>query len=571
MRLNREETMDANKVAGLLDDVSQGRISRRDFLRVAMGLGVSMPAAAALLQGCAPAAAPEPTAAPAATAAPGATAAPTSAPPAAPAKTTLVVGQPKAPINMNPVAMGTWDDMPLLTSVMDSLFDPDYEKGELIPVLVDEWEQTDPVTWNFKLKEGVQFHKGYGEFTAEDYAFWVNKVVTEQTAAYFTMGSGKVAEAIATDKYGLEIRLTEPWAAFWVMTLITYGGVVFSKKAYEEMGGEAFGLNPIGTGPFELESWTPGGDVVLKRFEDYHDPNLPHLDEIRFTGVEDPLVRLEKMRAGELDYTVGLDSKDVPDMEADPNLNVVWGPGHNWDVIRFNHADTDEPWGDVRVRKAIAHAIDRQQIVDVIYYGGATPEDDPLPAGYIGAEPDHKFWPDTADLDTAKALLADAGYADGFKMPVMTDERPNQRAEAQLLADQLSKVGIEMEIEVVDRATSTSRLNNTEFHTNVGTAGMASADSDSAISIWYHSDSVSSHNYYNERVNELSDKAAASLDKDERARLYREAVDIIIGEDCADAIICNVARMYVLAKGLAGFIAYPLHLFPYFKNMYWEQ
>ena len=147
--------MDRDKIAVLLDDVNQGRISRRDFLKVAMGLGVSMPAAAALLQGCAPAAPPEPTAAPAATAAPGATTAPTAAPPPAPVKTTLVVGQPTAAINMNPLAMGSWNDMPLLTSVMDSLFDPDYEKGELVPVLVDEWEQTDAVTWNFKLKEGV--------------------------------------------------------------------------------------------------------------------------------------------------------------------------------------------------------------------------------------------------------------------------------------------------------------------------------------------------------------------------------------------------------------------------------
>jgi ABC-type transport system substrate-binding protein len=152
----------------------------------------------------------------------------------------------------------------------------------------------------------------------------------------------------------------------------------------------------------------------------------------------------------------------------------------------------------------------------------------------------------------------------------MTDERANQRAEAQLLADQLSKVGIELEIEVVDRATSSSRLQNAEIDTNVGTAGMASADSDSAISIWFHKDSASSLNYDNPKVNDLSDQAAASMDRDERARLYREAVDIIIGEDCANVILCNVARMYVLRTGLAGFIPYPLHLFPYLKNMYWE-
>jgi len=539
--------LDSEKIGMLADALSRGKISRRDFLRTAVGVGLSMPAAMGLLQACAP----------------------TPAPTAEPTKKILKVGMELVPANCDPFAMAQWGDLPILTSVMDSLFDYDYDKAELIPVLVEEWEQKDPLTWYFKLKEGVQFHKDWGEMTAEDYAWWVNESVTQKGENLFAFGDGIVTEAAVTGKYEMEITLNQPWAAFWVTTLIDYGGIVFSKKAYEEMGAQAFALNPIGTGPFEVESWTPGGEVVLKRFEDYHDPNLPHMEEIRLVGVEDTLVRLEKMRAGELDFTYNLDFKDVADMEADPNLNVMWGPGLNYDNMGFNTKEADKPWGNKLVRQAIAYAVDRQQIVDTLYYGGATPDDDILPKGYLGAEPDQQFYPDTANVEKAKELLAEAGYPDGFAMPVMVDNRDLQVQEAQLLADQLSKVGIMIELEVVDKAAFSSRTSNVEFHTLVTTSDPVSPDSDSAAA-YYRTGDLWSLGYSNPTLDDLKDQAAASLDTEERARLYREIVDIV-AEDCPRVILCNIGRMFVLNAGLAGFIPGPLELFPRFKNLYWTE
>ena len=258
-------------------------------------------------------------------------------------------------------------------------------------------------------------------------------------------------------------------------------------------------------------------------------------------------------------------------MDADPNLNVVWGPGHNWDVIRFNHTQTDKPWADVRVRKAMAHAVDREEIKEVIYYGGAILDDDPLPAGFLGAEPDPQFYPNTADLDTAKALLADAGYPDGFTMPCFTDDREPQRQGTVLLSDQLAKVGITMEIEVVDRATSTNRLQNIEFDTNVGTWGMASPDSDAATGNLFACRQVMNNcGYCNPDLDAITDAAAASMDRDECDKLYREACQIIAEEDCATVFLCNVSRPYSMNEKIKGFSPGPLWLFPNFKTFYWE-
>jgi peptide/nickel transport system substrate-binding protein len=559
--------MDTNRVAGLLDDLNRGKISRRDFLRIAAGLGVSVPAAAGLLQACAPTPEASPTTAPSQP-----TSAPTTAPAAptatsAPARTSMTVGKGKEPISFNPFAIGSFGDLDIITTICDSLFEVDYSTMTLLPILVEDWEQADALTWNFKLKEGIQFHQGWGEMTAEDYAFWANTIIAEKPIPYFLFGSGKVKGVTVTDKYAFEVQLNEPWAPFPVMSLVTFGGIVFSKKAFEEMGAEQFAMNPIGCGPFELDSWAPGGDMVLKKYEDYHDPAYPGLEEIRFTGVPDSVVRLEKLRAGEIHYTTGLDYKDVPSMEEDPGINVMWHQGFNWDHIGFNLKLEDRPWLIKEVRQAIAYAVDRQQIVDTIYYGGATPEDDPLPAGYIGADPDHKYYPDTADVDKAKELLAQAGYPDGFTMPCLTDERENLRQEIQLVANQLSQVGITLEIEISDRATASTRTMNGEFETALGWHGLASADSDSAL-LWYRPASFNSQGYDNPDVEALLVQAGEELDRDKREPLYHQAVELI-SEDCPKVTLCNVNQLYTLNADLGGFVAQPNQGFPYFKTIYW--
>jgi peptide/nickel transport system substrate-binding protein len=565
--------MDSDRISVLADALSRGRISRRDFLKAATGLGLSMPAAMILLQGCAPTPGPEPTTAP-----PGETAEakPTVAPttPPMPTKTKAVIGMPAPTRSLDPFYIGSPNDLALDMAIYDSLFDIDYETMEIVPVLVEEWEQVDDLTWAFKLKEGIQFHKDYGEMTADDYAFWVNKIVTEKAPPYFIMGSGMVKEAVVTDKYSFEIHLSAPWAAYPLTSLVSYGGVVLSSKAYQEMGGEQFAVNPIGTGPFELDSWTPGGEVVLKKNQNYHNPDLPKLEELVFQGIEDRVVRLEKIRNGEIDWTYGLDKKDISALESDPNIQILHAPGWNWDYITFNLALPDRPWLDVRVRKAISYAVDRNAIVESIYYGQATAEDDSLPPGYLGSDPDQEFYPNTADLEKARELMAEAGYADGFTMPCMTSDKENLRRSLQVQAEQLRQINIEVEIEQTDAGTYRSRWQNSEFETISEDAGMASPDSDSALYWWYHTgpeggSNLGADGYSNPDLDAILDQARQSSDSDERATLYRQALEII-AEDCPKVVLSNVDQEYVLNAGLQGFYPTPQAMFPYFKTAYWS-
>jgi peptide/nickel transport system substrate-binding protein len=568
--------MSSERISQLAEALGRGRITRKDFLKAAGGLGLSMPAAMALLQGCAPAPTAEPTAPSAATPEAKPTAAPTVAAttPPTPTKTTAVIGMPAAIRSLDPFFIGSPNDLAPDMGIYDSLFDIDYETMQIVPVLVEEWEQVDDVTWAFKLKEGIQFHKGYGEMTAEDYAFWVNKIVTEKAPPYFIMGSGMVKEAVVTDKYSFEIHLSAPWAAYPLTSLVSYGGIVLSSKAYQEMGQEQFAMNPIGTGPFELDSWTPGGELVLKKNENYHVAGLPKLEELIFQGVEDAVVRLEKIRTGELDWTYGVDKKDIPELENDPNLQILHAPGWNWDYMTFNLSLPDRPWLDARVRKAISYAIDRTAIVVSVYYGQATAEDDSLPPGYLGSDPDQQFYPNTADLDQARQLMADAGYADGFTMPCMTSEKENLRRSLQVQAEQLRQINIEVEIEQTDAATYRTRWQNFDFETISEDAGMASPDSDSALYWWYHTgpeggSNLGADGYSNPDLDAILDQARQSSDSEERAALYRDALEII-AEDCPKVVICNVDQEYVLNAGMQGFYPTPQAMFPYFKTAYFS-
>src|SRR5690606_4354068 len=130
----------------------------------------------------------------------------------------------------------------------------------------------------------------------------------------------------------------------------------------------------IGTGPFQLEEWNRGVSLTLVKNQQYWDPERPKLDKLTFLPVPDPFVKLEKLKNGELDFIDGVGFRDLADAEADPNLTVVSAPGDNWDYISFNlRLPDDHPLKKPEVRQAIGYALNRQEIVDLVYYGYAVP------------------------------------------------------------------------------------------------------------------------------------------------------------------------------------------------------
>ena len=540
----------------------QSRISRRDLLKLgASGLGLT---GLYLLTGCRPAATPTPSPAEV-------TPSPTKPKVVKPKYGgTLRVGQWDEPRTMN--VMVEQSDVPFINvggNVYNSVIRWDYDKKQVVPELATEWYQEDPTTWVFKLREGVRFHKGYGEMAAEDVAFSANYIIENQVGHQYLFQFVKGATPI--DKYTVKYELERPFAPFLVTACGYVGGCVVCKKAFEEMGKEAFDRMPVATGPFEVAEWVSGDHITLKRFEDYWEEGLPYLDEIVWKLVPDAYVREMMLRTGEVDFVDVPVFKNLEALKQDPNIVIHTTPGWNWDYLTFDCAKT--PFDIKEVRQAFACAVDRQEIVDKVYYGYAERDDDMLPSGYLGGDPDIQVWPNTADVEKAKELLAKAGYPDGFKTTCITSSKDHIRRELEIVAEQLKRVGIELEIQQLDDATYTKRVRGaSDFEVELEDIAIMSADPDSTFWWFYHSDTTREHHHATPEVDRMLEQGRSGDDMtlEERADLYRKLTKMLV-EESFYVYFCHVNQVRLAHKDMKGFVVTPSDMDVIFKKVWLDR
>lgn len=498
-----------------------GLISRREFIKSAAGATTMM-----ILAACAPEVPPSASEAPATAAID-----PTVAAPSSQTGGTLVVGQFAEPVGLNPITrLGDPVGDQVRGNIYNSLVTWDAKQRKVLPALATEWTQKDETTWVFKLREGVQFHGGYGEFTAEDVEFNVNYTVENKKGRVNLYSFVKGAAAI--DKYTVEYYLEKPFAPFLVTTTAGTAGLMVSKKAYDEMGEEEFNRHPIGTGPFEFVSWTSGESIEFKKFEQYYKEGLPKLDRLIFRPFEDPFVRLSALQTGEIHFMDNPDYKDVEALRAENTIQVFETPGWAWDWLVFN-MDTAKPHNaavqNKAVRQAISYAIDREALAKIAYQGFATPVDNPYPPGFITYTKDLLRYPKNADLDKARELLESAGYGDGFELSIITVEKAVNRRELEILTDQLDKVGITVKPEPLDGATWVQRtLRDHEMEAGLRFVNLESPDPDSATYFFWHSGGVASVGYSNPTVDELLDQSRTSQSEAERIETFNKLTEIML-------------------------------------------
>ena len=263
-------------------------------------------------------------------------------------------------------------------NIFDSLIQWDTKAGEFIPWLATDWEQESDTTWVFHIREGVQFHKGYGELTAEDVAFSTNVIVENNLPSTWLLEGVDHAEVV--DQYTVRYHMQYPHAPF--LFLVARGIGVLSKTAYEEVGRDEFIRNPIGSGPFEFQEWVSGDHLVLVKNENYWQEGTPLLDELLVRFVPEAATRLALLMSGEADLVDSLDYKDLETLTADPDIVTMEVAGYNFDALVFN--TTMAPVDNKLVRQAIGYAVDREALIEGVYFGHGTPDDDPLPVGFPG-------------------------------------------------------------------------------------------------------------------------------------------------------------------------------------------
>ncbi|MDQ7841027.1 MAG: ABC transporter substrate-binding protein [bacterium] len=434
------------------------------------------------------------------------------------------------PITLSPLMTG--GDAPSAKprlALFDPLFFVNYGEGKLVPGLATSIEKVSDTRWIVRLRKGVQFHKGYGEMTAEDVAFSYNEVVQKKLRSLFSLSGLKEARVI--NRYTVEFVLTMPYAAFQA-TSLTHLTMVVSKKAYQEMGMEKFNRNPVGTGPFQFVKWIPGNSIELKRFDKYWMKGLPYLNGIKFLIVPDPFVRANMLRTRQADVVQTPDLKDVAKLRTEKGIVVQAIVAHAWDGILFSYKMVKNgPLGDARVRRAIALALDRDQIVRDVYYGFAVPADTPTPPGFMGYPP-NRVYGNKADIAAAKKLLADAGYPDGFETTLMAPNYQPMVRQAEVIASQLAQAGIRVKIEALDTGTYNSKLIGTnEFEIALQDVVIVSPDPDSPI-YWFHRKGTQHwHGWEHPEIDALLDRGRGLTERKDREPIYWRVQDLIRQEN----------------------------------------
>ncbi|MCW9050290.1 MAG: ABC transporter substrate-binding protein [Deltaproteobacteria bacterium] len=313
--------------------------------------------------------------------------------------------------------------------------------------LAKSWTNSeDGLTWTFKLRKGVQFHAGYGELTSEDVVFSLNRASNKETSTAYK-GYADFASVTAPDKYTVKIILAKPIPSLLGMVTNYHGGYVVSKKAVEKLG-DNFKTNPIGTGPFAFSEYQSKRQVTLVANQDYF-RGAPKIDKIIYRYLPDESSRELAFKNGELDLIYGTrEQRWVERIRKDKNTKVdIIGLGE----LRTLHMNASKgPLKDIRVRQAIAHAVNREEMVAFVGQDVARASVSVVPQGYLGYSSDVPLY--KHDIAKAKALLKEAGYPDGITLKVIITKVASLRVPMEVLQAQMRKAGINLDLEVVEHS-----------------------------------------------------------------------------------------------------------------------
>ncbi len=495
-------------------------------------------------------------------------AAPTEAPTAAPTAppTPAPTPTPAGPTGSLTVALSTFAEdtflpwnggvarQTYLGLIYEFLFYVDPETVEPQPGLATSWEMSpDGKTWTFELREGVQFHEGWGELTAEDVKYSWERMIDENSIG---SPAGQLRDLFDTievvDPYTIVANLKTPFPTFVDSHMTDYnaGGMIVCKEYVETVGDEEANAHPIGTGPYTLaEEHQQAGPIELKTIEgvENHWRVTPEFETVTFLLVPEEATRVAMLLAGEADLApISYDSVETVE---GAGLHVVSIP-QNWVPLIWFGGITEtqperyvpeQPWGDVMVRQALNYAVDRNAIAESIFHGEAIPAGAPNPVpGWIDVEP----YP--YDPDTAKQLLEDAGYADGFPLTLKT-LTANPGAELPVIGEAVAlyweEIGIDVTIVPTDWGSVRDELLAAQANDYLFTQrGQPFAEPLTPATIFFAPQGRFT-SYATEESAALMEEMLTELDADKREQLAREFGQLL-HDDAAGVFILYANEPY---------------------------
>ena len=468
-------------------------------------------------------------------------------------KDTIVVGITADLVNLDPHNFRHRETETILRNIYDGLVTrgPDMQP---VPELAETITQIDPTTWEFRLRRGVKFHDGT-EMTAHDVAFSINRYVQEGAMAGQTSPRkdllGPVTHAEAIDDYTVRVYLSSPWSVF--LPYLVHHMVVPASV------GDGLVEHPIGTGPFKFVEWVRGSHVVLERFDDYYG-GAPELGRsgpaparrVIFRVIPENATRLAALMAGEIDIMTNVPVHAIAEIARHPNLELRPVMGTRSYFTEFNVRRP--PFNDVRVRQAINYAIDVDLVVEQLLDGLGQPLTTILSPLSFGHNDELKPYP--YDPEKARALLAEAGYPNGFTFELSVEDRRRDVAEA--YAFMLSQIGVTANVRVWgDYSSMVEAMRRGELDAMMTDWGDSTMDPTGIfVPKLRTGDRGNFGGYSNPAVDALIEFAETTPNPEERAAAYRAAQRIVYQE--APMLFEYITQeLYAQNKALSGWDPIP--------------
>ncbi len=370
---------------------------------------------------------------------------------------TVVAATIDKPVNMDPAFAELYSSMQVYQNIFNKLVytDADYN---FIPGLAKSWTQIDPTTWDFELVDNAVFHNDE-PFTSRDVAFTVERIFDPQVAAPNAVFLQAIDHVETQGDYKVRFILKHPWGSF--LADLAAALEVVNEKAIASKDPR---LEPVGTGPFKFVEWVKDDHITLERWEKYHVPDRPYLDKVIFKAISDDTVRLTGLQTNEMQWVMQVPLQKVEQLKGESDIKVTPGKPYLPDFIYLNNSKP--PFNDKRVRQALAWSVNREEIVQVAFFGQAVtateaiPEDHPYYSGVNGYQ-------DGPDYERAKSLLQEAGM-EGLQFTFDGQPQvPTQLKAAQVLQQQLARAGIKMEIQNYESGEWIKRLLTKEYNATI--------------------------------------------------------------------------------------------------------
>ena len=451
------------------------------------------------------------------------------------AQTSLSVGMQLEPPNLDPTGGAAEAiDSVVYANIFQGLtrFTSD---GSVIPSLADSWDiSADGLTYTFKLHPGVTYHDG-SAFDAEDVKFSLDRARSEGSTNAQKALFAQIADVAVVDPLTAKVTLSAPDGNFLFNMALGDAVIVAPETAATNA------TNPVGTGPFTFVNWVQGDRINLARNAAYWGP-APALETATFRFISDPSAALAAVMAEDVDVFTGFPApENLAQIAADPRFQVITGSTEGETILAMNNKMP--PFDNIKVREAVAHAIDRQAIIDGAMFGYGTPIGThfaPHNPAYVDLTAMSAF-----DPEMSKALLAEAGFPDGFTTTLKLPPPSYARRGGEIIAAQLAAVGIKTEVSNVEWAQWLEQVFGAKDF------GLTIVSHTEPMDIGIYANPDYYFQYDNPAFRDIMTKLTATTDQGARTALLQDAQRMIAG-DYVNAYLFQLAALTVAKAGVQG-------------------